>query len=165
MNSKALLIVLALAVALLAATPLVNATPSTPVSGTITITGFAPLGMAPKGKSDNVVVAGMMSVMWEGDIAGSTTYKALMMLHNFVPPTGGPDTTMNIHERIVFQTVTVLGKSGSLTLEVNFGGSKEEFRWTITGGTGDLVNLHGNGIYYLDEAPMYAYGGEVHFDP
>ena len=167
MNGKILLTVLTLAVVLLA-TPyigMVYASPSTPVSGTIVIVGFVPLGMSTVGKSDNVVVDGLMSVTWAGDIAGSPTYEASMMLHEFVPPMGGPDTTMNIHERIFFPTVTVQGKSGSLTMEVNFGGSKEEFHWTILSGTGELANLNGHGTYQLVEAPLYAYEGLVHFDP
>jgi hypothetical protein len=156
-----------LAVAMLA-TPLVGmvyAKPSTPVSGVNILTGFTPLDSLPKGKSGNAVSTALLDVTWEGDIAGSTTYEGILMLHNFDPITMlGPDTTINIHERIFFPTVTVLGKTGSLTMEVNFGGSKLEFRWTILSGTGELVNLHGHGTYYLVETPVYAYEGEVHFD-
>jgi hypothetical protein len=139
---------------------------ATPVSGINILTGFTPLDAVTKGQSDNVVSTAMIDVTWEGDIAGSTTYEGVLMMHNFVPPTGfGPDTTLNIYERIFFPTVTVLDKTGSLTMEVNFGGSKMEFRWTIVSGTGDLVNLHGHGIYYLVEEPIYAYEGEVNFNP
>lgn len=168
MNRKLVVLAVALLAVAMLATPIVNATPSKPVSGTQILTGFTPLGASPKGKSDNVVTAATVEVTWAGDIAGSTSYEGILMIHNFVPPTGmGPDTTVNIHERIFFPTVTVLGKSGSLTMEVNanLARGKDVFRWTILSGTGELANLHGNGIYYLVEAPMYAYEGHVHFDP
>ena len=141
---------------------MVHATPSTSVSGTITLLGVDVLGASLAGKSDNLKVTTSITVMWAGDIAGTTTYESTWMVHDFVPPAGG---TPNIHEIIFFPTVTVLGKSGSLTLEVNLGGSKGVFRWNILSGTDELVNLHGNGIYYLTGGIMYAYEGQVHFDP
>lgn len=135
------------------------------VSGTQMITNFIPLGEVPKGNSDNVLMTSTLFVTWSGDIAGDTEYEGRLMLHKWVPPSGGPETTVNIHERIYFPSVTVLGKTGSLTLAVNLGGSKGVFRWTIIEGTGELANLHGNGRYWLVEAPFYDYEGYVHFDP
>jgi hypothetical protein len=150
------------------AIPLANATPPTSVSGTITITNFVPLGLPSfKGKSGNEILTGMMSVTWAGDIGGDTTYEAVMMLHK-VLPIEGPDTTINVHETIFFPSVTVLGKSGSLTLQVNANlaaHGRDEFSWTILSGTGELVNLKGQGIYYLVSTPVYNYEGQVHFDP
>ena len=89
------------------------------------------------------------------------------MLHNWVPPLGGPDTTVNIHEKINFESVTVLDKTGSLTLAVCLGGSKGVFHWTIIDGTEELANLHGNGLYWLydRDTGLYLYEGQVHFDP
>ena len=169
MNRKILLTVLALAAVLLA-TPyigMVHAKPPTFVSGTQMITNYIPLGDVPKGKSDNVLSTATLFVTWSGDIAGDTEYEGLLMLHKWVPPLGGPDTTVNIHERIYFPTVTVLGKTGSLTLAVCLGGSKGVFRWTVIDGTDELANLHGNGIYYVTdpELGIYYYEGQVHFDP
>ena len=163
-NRKILVMaVFLLAVAMLA-TPLVGmvyAEKPTFVSGTQMITGFIPVGNVPKGKSDNVLSIATLFVTWSGDIAGDTEYEGVLMVHSMDP------VAINIHERIYFETVTVLGKSGSLTLQVsaNLGRGQDVFRWTIIDGTGELANLHGSGIYYLDEAPFYLYEGQVHFDP
>jgi hypothetical protein len=167
-NKKALVIAVVLMAVAMLATPLVGmayAKKPTFVSGTQMITAYIPVEEVPKGKSDNVLSTATLFVTWSGDIAGDTEYEGLLMLHNWVPPLGGPDTTVNIHERIYFPTVTVLGKTGSLTLAVCLGGSKGVFRWTIIDGTGELANLHGNGIYYATEPPFYDYEGYVHFDP
>jgi ABC-type antimicrobial peptide transport system permease subunit len=168
MNKKILGIIIVLMAVAILTTPLLGITyakKSTFVNGTQMITNFIPLGEIPKGKSDNVLMTSTLFVTWSGDIAGDTEYERRLMLHKWVPPSGGPETKVNIHERIYFPTVTVLGKTGSLTLAVNLGGSKGVFRWTIIEGTGELANLHGNGRYWLDEAPFYDYEGYVHFDP
>ena len=168
MNRKVLVTVLGLVVVLLA-TPfigMVYATPPISVSGTQTLNSFTPLGPpVPTGNGGNALLTALVDVTWVGDIDGHTVYEGKLMLHNFVPPAGGPDTTVNIHERIFFQTVNVLGKVGSLTLNVNLGGSKGVFRWNVLSGTGELANLHGNGVYYQTGLSTYAYEGEVHFDP
>jgi hypothetical protein len=161
------IVVVLMAVAILA-TPLLGvAYAKKPefASGTQMITGYEPISEVQKGKSDNFLSIAMLSVTWSGDIAGDTEYEGVLMLHNWVPPMGGPDTTANIHERIYFESVTVLGETGSLTLAVCSGGSKGVFRWTIIDGTDELANLHGNGRYWVTEAPFYDYEGYVHFDP
>jgi hypothetical protein len=163
------IVVVLMAVAILA-TPLLGiayAKKPTFVSGTQMITGYTPGTDVRKGKSDNVLSTATLFVTWSGDIAGDTEYEGRLMLHKWVPPSGGPDTTVNIHERIYFETVTVLGKTGSLTLAVCSGGSKGVFRWTIIEGTDELTNLHGNGIYYVTDMlqGLYYYEGYVHFDP
>jgi hypothetical protein len=172
MKKKILLTVLALTAVLLA-TPyigMVHAKPSTAVSGTIVITGYVPLEILPRGKSDNLIMKVLLTAEFTGDIAGTTTYEAFMMLHNFIPPMGGPDVASNIHEKITFETVTVLGKSGSLTLEANLCSHRpadSAWHWTILGGTGELANLHGHGTW-APENPgdlVEYYEGQVHFDP
>jgi hypothetical protein len=145
------------------ATPLIGtvyAKQPTFVSGDQMITAFTPVDDVPIGNSDNHISTATLEVMWSGDITGLATYTGTMMVHSEPVP-------MNIHEKIYFETVTVLGKSGSLTLEVNanLGRGQDVFRWTIINGTDELANLHGNGIYYLDEVPFYLYEGQVHFDP
>jgi len=169
---KILLMVLALT-AVLVATPyvgVIHAKPSIPVSGDITITGWTPLETLPKGDSDNVVMKVLLTAEWTGNIEGTTTYEAFMMVHNFIPPMGGPDVESNIHEKITFETVTVLGKSGSLTLEANLCSHRpadSAWHWTILGGTGELANLHGHGTW-APENPgdlVEYYEGQVHFAP
>jgi hypothetical protein len=167
-KKKILGFVLASVFLVILATPLVEmayAKKPTFVSGEQMIIGYTPISDVPKGKSDNLVSTAALEVAWTGDIEGVAEYEGILMLHNWVPPLGGPDTTVNIHEKIYFSEVTVLGKTGSLTLAVCLGGSKGVFRWTIIDGTGELTNLHGNGIYYVTEAPFYDYEGKVHFDP
>jgi hypothetical protein len=164
MNKKVLGIAVVLMAVAMLATPLVGmvyAKPPTLVSGDQTVTGYEPIADVPKGKSGNVLSTAMMEVTWTGDIAGVATYEGILMVHNDPVP-------INIHEKIFFPTVTVLDKSGSLTLQVsaNLGRGQDVFRWTIIDGTGELANLHGNGIYYLDLATgIYHYEGQVHFDP
>ncbi len=175
MNKKILSITLALCAILLAIPNVLTAfaNPSTYVSGTQLlnlITGVTVLDQSPAGKSDNLKLTTSITDTWTGDIAGTTTYESTWIVHDYDPgpPPGG---TPNIHETIFFSTVSVLGKSGSLELVVNLGGSKGVFRWTILSGTGELANLHGNGIYYstglIDQNlnQVYAYEGQVHFDP
>jgi hypothetical protein len=168
MKKKILLTVLALTAVLLA-TPyigMVHAKPSTAVSGTIVITGYVPLEILPRGKSDNLIMKVLLTAEFTGDIEGTTTYEAFWMLHNFVPPDGGPNIAANMHEKITFETVTVLGESGSMTMEANMGGN-EVWHWTILGGTGGLANLHGHGTW-APEVPggmVEFYEGQVHFDP
>jgi hypothetical protein len=152
-----------LTVAMLA-TPLVgmvNAKPPTLVSGEQSVTGYTPIADVPRGKSANVLSTAMLEVTWTGDIDGVATYEGILMVHNIPVP-------INIHEKIFFPTVTVNGESGSLTMQVsaNLGRGQDVFRWTIIDGTGELANVHGNGIYYLDLATgIYYYEGQVHFDP
>ena len=170
MNKNVLGIAVVLMAVAILVTPLLGiayAKKPTYVYGTQEIMGYVPISEVPKGKSDNVVSTAELSVTWSGDIAGDTEYEGLLMLHNWVPPMGGPETTVNIHERIYFDFVTVLDQEGSLTLAVCLGGSKGVFRWTIIDGTGELANLHGNGIYYVTdpEQGLYDYEGYVHFDP
>ena len=152
-----------LAVAMLA-TPLAVAKPPISLSGEQMIIGYTPISDVPKGKSDNLVSTALLEVAWTGDIEGVATYEGILMIHSLDP------VAINIHEKIFFPTVTVLEKTGSLTLQVsaNLGrGVDAGFRWTITGGTGELVNLHGSGTYWLEDMAtgLYLYEGQVHFDP
>ena len=172
MNKKVLLTVLALAGVLLAIPyiGMARATPSTAVSGALIVTGYVPLETLPRGGSDNVIWKVLLTVEFTGDISGTATYEALWMLHNFVPPDGGPDLAVNIREKITFETVTVLGKSGSLTLEANLCSARPPSKvwlWTILGGTGELANLNGHGTWAPEEPGdlVEFYEGQVHFDP
>jgi len=166
-NKKVLGIAVFLMTVAMLATPLVgmvSAKKPESVSGTQTIMGYVPVGDVPKGKSDNVLSVAMLTVAWSGDIDGVAEYEGILMIHSLDP------VAINIHEKIHFDEVTVLGKSGSLTLQVcaNLGrGVDAGFRWTVIDGTDELVNLHGSGTYWLADPAigLYDYEGSVHFDP
>jgi hypothetical protein len=141
---------------------MVYAKPPTIVSGEQEIIGYTPGEPDPKGESGNVVSADQLEVSWTGDIEGVARYTGILMTHNL------PSFAVNIHEKIHFDSVEVLGMSGSLTLQVsaNLARGQDVFRWTIIDGTAELANAHGNGIYWLDFTTMtYYYTGQVHFDP
>jgi hypothetical protein len=164
-KKKILVIAVALMAVAMLAPPLVGmvyAKPPTLVSGTQEVTGSTPIADVPRGESANHVAIEWMEVTWTGDIDGDATYTGILMIHNL------PSFAINIHEKIYFPTVEVLGKSGSLTLQVsaNLARGQDVFRWTIIDGTDELANLHGNGIYWLNFATgLYDYEGQVHFDP
>ncbi len=148
------------------ATPLVGmacAKPSTTVSGTIAVTGALPLEEKTSGKSDNTILKIELSEEWMGDIAGlSDAFVATWIIKNWVPPMGGPETWLNIHEKITFPEATVLDQSGSLTLEINI--EKGNGHWVVLTGTGELEDLQGQGTLSLQTQP-YSYSGQVHFSP
>lgn len=158
MNRKILLTFLALSVVLLV-TPyigMVYATSSTTVSGNIVLVGVIPVEVITKGKSDNQVMIMDLTEDWQGGIEGISTTLAVWMIH------GGYETGLNVHEKLAFETATVMGKSGSLLLELNI--KAPDGHWTIIGGTDELANLHGQGTLSLAAMP-YTYEGQVHFDP
>jgi len=157
-NRKALLIVLTLAVVILA-TPyvgMVYATSSITVSGTIVLVGVIPVEVITKGKSDNQVMIMDLTEDWQGGIEGISTTLAVWIVH------GGYETGLNVHEKLAFETATVMGKSGSLLLELDI--EAPDGHWTIIGGTDELANLHGQGTLSLAAMP-YSYTGQVHFAP
>jgi len=160
-NRRISLIVLALAVVLLAIPyiGMVNATPFTPVSGTIEFTTVVPAG-PPKvaGKSDNRIRMFNIVEDWSGDIDGIGTAEAKWIIHN-APLISNPDAWVNAHAIITFSDVTVLGMTGSLIIKLSFSGT--EGHWTIMDGTGELANIHGQGTVLED----VGYTGQVHFDP
>ncbi len=161
-NRKIPLTVLTLAVALLAApyVGIVSAKPSTTVSGTIALVVVVPLGIVPKGKSDNQVMIMDLTEDWQGGIEGISTTIAIWMIHAGLEP--GVGRGLNVHEKLAFESATVLGKSGSLLMELDI--EAPDGHWTIIGGTGELANLRGHGTLTLATAP-YSYTGEVHFEP
>ena len=163
LKKKILVAVSALAIVLLA-TPFIGmvcAKPPTTVSGTIELTSYAVLEARPAGNSDNVILKVDLAEDWHGDIEASGTTVATWIIHN-APLLVNPDAWLNIHEKLTFQTFTVMGKSGTVTMELVI--SKGKGSWTILGGTGELANLHGHGKLTLETTP-YTYTGQVHFSP
>ena len=139
---------------------------STNVDGAIIITDYIPLETLPKGQSGNIIMKVMLTAEFSGDIKGTATYEAFWMIRY----DGDIVVGVNIHEKITFETATVLGKSGSLTIEANLGSNRPSdavWHWTILGGTGELVNLHGHGTWAPEVlgGTVEFYEGQVHFDP
>ena len=137
------------------------ATKPTTVSGNIILTYYDVLEATPAGKSDNVMLQVYIEEEWDGGIMATGTTFASWIVHN-APLMTNPDAWLNVHEKLTFQTATVLGATGTLTMELNIAGTKGH--WTIIGGTDGLVNLHGQGTLDLTTTP-YSYSGKVHFDP
>jgi hypothetical protein len=168
-NQKILLSVLLLTAALLAVPYIgaAHAKTSTGVNGAIMITGYELLEMMPKGNSNNVIMKVMLTAQFTGDISGTAIYEAIWIIHNDAQ---GAVIGANMHEKVIFKTATVLGKSGSLILEANMGShrpSDSVWHWTILGGTEELANVHGHGTW-APETPgdmIEFYKGTVHFDP
>jgi hypothetical protein len=166
MDRKILLTVITLA-ALLSTTPFMGmacAKPATNVSGTavVDILSSTTLDVKPAGNSDNTILTISIIEMWQGDIEAVGNGISRWVSHDFP----NPGWTLNIHEKLTFNDATVLGKSGSFTMELVFQESETGSSgcWTILRGTGELANLHGHGTLDLSTFP-YEYSGQVHFSP
>lgn len=166
MNKRIFLAVLFLA-ALLSATPffgIVCAKPIETLSGTAVVDIFSSttLDARTAGNSDNTILEILITEMWQGDIEGVGKGISIWVSHGWPIP----GWTLNIHEKLTFSGATVLGKSGSFTMELIFQESETRSKgyWTILSGTDELANLHGHGILDLSTFP-YEYSGQVHFNP
>jgi hypothetical protein len=104
---------------------------------------------------------------WTGTFEGDSTEEGHVVIHS----TGA----WSFRGTVTFSQVTVDGRSG--TLEMRVAGERPdvftdwEGRWVITGGTGDLVNLRGQGTWWGPGAPDLGlqgdiwYAGQIHFEP
>lgn len=164
MNKKTLpLSVSVLAVVVLAFTMSPTyATKPTTVNGNRLTTGFTPTGGWGAGESHNVILYVSATRLWQGDIAGADTSDAIRIIHNF------PDGPTNVRIVSIFSSVTIMGKTGELTMVLNFVVEAEtetiKGSWIIVSGTGDLANLHGGGKLFGSQYAA-SYSGQVHFNP
>ena len=140
------------------------ATRPTAVSGTIVFDSVDPAG-PPKvaGKSDNRIRMFTIVETWSGDIEGTGTAEARWTIHN-APLFVNPDAWVNAYAIITFSDVTVLGRSGSLTIKLVMAKAEGAGHWTIMKGTGELANIHGQGKGSIATDP-FTYTGLVSFDP
>ena len=166
MNRKILLTVITLT-ALLSATPFIGmacAKPATNVSGTALVDIFSSttLDARPAGNSDNMILTISIIEMWQGDIEAVGNGVSIWVSHGWPLP----GWKLNIHEKLTFSDATVLGKSGTFTMDLIFQESEtgSSGYWTILSGTDELANLHGHGTLDLSTFP-YEYSGQVHFSP
>lgn len=138
------------------------ATNPTLVSGTAEVTGGVMLTAKPAGNSDNIIATMDIAEDWHGDIEASGTTISTWIVHDGPIIPTNLDLWASVHEKITFQTFTVMGKSGTVTMEVIL--TKSKGTWTILSGTGELANLKGQGKLSLDVMP-FTYTGQVHFNP
>jgi hypothetical protein len=161
-KKKPFLTILCLAVALLVVPyiGLGSAKPSVTINGTMELLVVDIVNLQSAGQSDNAIMTLNIIEGWYGDIEAIGIAESIWILHNWIPPAGGPDTTFNVHEKLNLQTAQVLNEEGTLTLEINIEGTTGH--WTITGGTEGLEHLQGHGTLSLNTFP-YSYTGQVHF--
>jgi len=165
------LVVFVLAMAILSL-PMCSVIATKPVSITASRTRDTSSGDPPEsrmaGKSDNrfTIVTGTI-FEWTGDIEGNSTQDAIRFYPNYDPdlkPSQWLPT--RVHAVCTFESATVMGKSGGLTMKLQFVIDEEKnFKgnWVIIGGTDDLANLHGQGKV---SGPKGAevFSGMLHFD-
>lgn len=105
---------------------------------------------------------------WVGTFAGDSTDYGFAIIHT--------DGHWTYKGWVTINPVTVDGKTGSIEMRVN--GSRPDMfsdwtgTWVITGGGGDLQNLHGQGTWWgpgwQGDPEVYGeipYAGNYHFAP
>ena len=108
------------------------------------------------GNSGNAILTVTAPVGWSGGITGNGELNALWIYQKF----GTPEQKVSDHVVWTLEA-TVDDKEGMLTLKGDKG------TWRIIGGTDELVNLHGQGTYWMINPATLTleYTGTVHFDP
>ncbi len=168
---KAAVGVLVMALLMMSATSisLVHATTPITVNGRITMTtprtGLNPTEERWCGKSDNQVRIweNWGNWLWSGSINGSSTLDRRTMYHD----RNTSEQWFNTHGIYTIPNANVTGKLGTLYIQIEGStGNPPPTMWRIVGGTGELVNLHGQGTYEGSTAgPWIEYTGQIHFDP
>jgi hypothetical protein len=159
-NKKVLGIAVFLLTVAMLATPCIgmaHETPPTAISGTFRPAGAPSIVINTAGNSDNQFWDLAAPMAWAGGISGACTYVGHLHLKSGIIVTSNDVWTL---------AAIVDGKSGALTIR-GVRSPSGEGHWVIISGTGDLANLHGEGTYSQPNtgAPVYAYTGQVHFDP
>ncbi len=170
LNKKVLGIAVFLLALAMLAVPIsaVYATKPIPVSGTFMLLVGGTITPRDAGKSTNrIQTITDVPTLFAGDISGTGYYDSRWVIHNSDDPAAS--WRMNVKSTYTI-TATVDGKSGILHFETSgFTLSKHPNGWRITGGTGDLAGLQGQGTFTDNPATPnpfdYIYSGQVHFDP
>jgi hypothetical protein len=135
------------------------ASPPTSASGTFRYSG-EPTSCRPAG--GNTICAFPDTVVtYTGTFDGASTGSNTLTIH--------ADGSANFHGFYTF-TGTVNGIPGTVTFEANGAGTSDlQFQATLTSvrGTGALANLHAvlKQVGTVEEHPLGAYTGQIHFDP
>jgi hypothetical protein len=149
---------------------LVNASEAIEVSGTFTVTST--LIPPPKFAGDNMFVTYAGLSTWSGGITCAMAEgDQEWTLHFAGDPTSTPKPALlsiNIKVKTTLYSATISDKTGDLTVKLigTSDGSTTSGTWKIVDATGELENIHGNGIWEraAPTAPVF-YSGVVHFDP
>ena len=115
------------------------------------------------GESDNAFMDVSIPLKWVGGIKGTCINEMRwIILHHDTPK----EMTL-IPGVMTFTNAEVDGKKGTLTIRYFNVETAEEFGgvWRIISGTGELANLHGEGTISVLSFPVFAYTGQIHFDP
>ena len=166
LNKKVLGLALILLFVAMLALPMsmVSATKPTTVNGDRTKISSSPVEPPKRpGESDNVIVHVAASHEWTGGIEGIDSTDATRIMHNWFSP---EPLWVNIRAVSTFASATVMGKTGPLTIRLDFRinvDGNADGTWVIIGGTGQLANLNGQGKIF---GPVgdFSYSGQVHFN-
>jgi hypothetical protein len=162
---RLLLIPLVCCALMLAITP-AAASPSEEASGEWTYeVDLASLTVRTAGNT--TFIYGTSNSKFTGSFAGTSSDEFVVVCHE-----KGPESVMNFGKLTINFTGEVDGRVGSMTIKAR--GKQESTtcdpsgaiwygEWVIVGGTGGLVDLHGNGEW---TGPSFDldYSGKIHFD-
>jgi hypothetical protein len=165
---KVVLTLFAVCMILLVASLSVYAGPPVDVAGDFV---YVPAIVGLRQAGDNLFMDATDTASWTGAFEGTSTEEYVAVLHGSTGVFGTPDFAFEkgFYKGTVTFTGEVDGRAG--TLEILFVGkspgdlSDWTGTWRIIRGTGELANLHGNGVF-CNNAPMdIHYEGRVHFAP
>lgn len=98
--------------------------------------------------------------VWTGVFEGASREDGRVVIHR--------SEAWSFKATVTFQSVTVLGKTGSLVMSVlgkrPDGTSDWEGKWTIDSGTGDLAALRGHGTWWGPGAPAPEQWGDIFYE-
>jgi hypothetical protein len=162
-------VLVALLLVLLVLPAVVHAGPPSDVEGDFV---YVPTVLSLRQAGDNLFMEAMATATWTGAFAGTSTEdEYVVVLHGTTGVFGTPDFAFEkgFYWDIVTLTGEVQGRAG--TIDILFVGKSPgdladwTGTWRIISGTGELANLHGNGVFW-NNAPMdIHYEGQIHFEP
>jgi hypothetical protein len=137
----------------------VSATPPSPASGTILVTGLTVTSARTAG--GNTIITGVNTLAVSGTISGPATYTFRQVNH--------ASGALNSNGIVVCSPCTVDGKTGTLVARVEGTGALGPpitfaGHATIVDATGGLEGLHGV-ITFSQVGAVATYDGSIHFEP
>lgn len=138
-----------------------GAEPPTPASGDWTYVPFDVEIVKVAGQ--NTFIEGKDTGTWTGTFTGTSTEEFILVNH--------AKAGFNYYSGVIEFTGTVQGQSGTMVIRTNGkqdpgtvvpGPGLWEGSWVIVSGTGDLVNVHGQGTFTGPSLDL-DYSGQIHF--